>query len=65
MEKGTKVTVETAARELNVSAATLRSWMKHNYVQIGIADKKDGNEKYCYIIYRKLLDEQKERWGIK
>jgi predicted site-specific integrase-resolvase len=64
MEDGTRVTIEQAAQELQVSQATVRSWMRHQYIDIGIADKKDGNKKYCYIIYRKLLNEQKERWGI-
>jgi hypothetical protein len=54
-----KVTIEQAAVELNVSQATLRSWMRHSYINIGIADKKDGSSRWCYTIYRKLLDDYK------
>lgn len=55
-----KVPLQQAAAELCVSQATLRSWMRHRVINIGNADKKDGNIKCSYTIYRHLLDRYKE-----
>ena len=55
------VTVRDAAKELGIDPGTLRSWMKHNVVNIGIADKKDGSERWSFTIYRSWLDKFKER----
>lgn len=56
-----KVTVKDAAKELGIDPGTLRSWMKHNVVNIGIADRKDGSERWSFTIYRSWLDKFKER----
>lgn len=59
-----KVTVKQAALELNVDQATIRSWMRHNYIRIGIADLKDGKSRWSYVIYRKWLDEFKRSINV-
>lgn len=59
-----KVTVKQAALELNVDQATIRSWMRHNYIKIGIADLKDGKTRWSYTIYRKWLDEFKRSINV-
>ena len=51
------VTVKQAALELGVDQATLRSWMRHNAIKIGIADRKEGKQKWNYTIYRTWLNE--------
>ena len=51
------VTVKQAAQELGIDQATLRSWMKHDVIHIGIADRKEGKQKWSYTIYRKWLNE--------
>ena len=51
------VTVKQAALELGVDQATLRSWMRHNAIKIGIADRKEGKQKWNYTIYRSWLNE--------
>jgi hypothetical protein len=56
-----KVTVRDAAKELGIDPGTLRSWMKHKVIDIGIADKKDGSERWSFTIYRSWLDNFKER----
>jgi transposase-like protein len=56
-----KVTVRDAAKELGIDPGTLRSWMKHNVIKIGIADRKDGKERWSFTIYRSWLDKFKER----
>ncbi len=55
------VSTKQAALELGVSVATVRSWIKHQYINIGIYDKKDGREKAGYYIYRHMLDAEKKR----
>jgi len=59
-----RVSVQQAALELNVDQATIRSWMRHNYIKIGIADLKDGKTRWSYVIYRKWLDEFKRSINV-
>ena len=59
-----RVSVEQAALELNVDKATIRSWMRHGYIHIGIADCKDGKKRWSYTIYRKWLDEFKRSINV-
>lgn len=51
------VTVKQAALELGVDQATLRSWMRHDAIKIGIADRKEGKQKWNYTIYRSWLND--------
>ena len=63
METGRPVEGPTrqAARELGVSLPTLRSWMKHGHVHIGIYDKKDGKKRADIHVFRHMLDAEKRR----
>lgn len=54
------LTPEEAAQEIGVSADTLRSWMRHGLIHIGVADRKDGNGKFNYTIWRAHLDRFKQ-----
>lgn len=57
LKKMETLTPEEVAPMLGVSADTLRSWMRHGLIHIGIADKKDGSEgKYNYTIWRPHLE---------
>ena len=57
IKKMETLTPEEVAPMLGVSADTLRSWMRHGLIHIGIADKKDGSaEKYNYTIWRPHLE---------
>jgi len=58
------VTVKQAALELGVDQATVRSWMRHNYIKIGIANLKDGKTRWNYTIYRKWLEEFKRSVNV-
>ena len=58
------VTVKQAALELGVDQATIRSWMRHNYIKIGIANLKEGKTRWNYTIYRKWLDEFKRSVNV-
>lgn len=58
------VTVEQAARELEMTQMTLRYLMLHGMLPIGDAWKKEGRQRGCYRVNRKLLDEEKARRGI-
>lgn len=62
-EAGRPIEVPTrqAARELGVSLPTLRSWMKHGHVNIGIYDKKDGKKRADIHVFRHMLDAEKRR----
>lgn len=60
VKKPEEVSTQQAALELGVSVATLRSWMKHKHVNIGIYDKKDGKSKADIHIYRNQLDAEKK-----
>ena len=59
-----KVKLEDAAKELGVSLATLRSWLKHRVIPIGIADIQDGKQKWKYVVYREWLDKYKENMNV-
>ena len=59
-----KVKLEDAAKELGVSLSTLRSWLRHKVIPIGIADKQDGSLKWKYIVYRQWLDKYKENMNV-
>lgn len=51
------LTPEEVAPLLGVSADTLRSWLRHGLIHIGIADKKDASGgKYNYTIWRPHLE---------
>lgn len=52
-----KVTIEEACKRMNVTPATLRSWIRHKVVPFGIADKKEGATKYSYTIFRKEFED--------
>lgn len=57
LSKMETLTPEEVAPMLGVSADTLRSWMRHGLIHIGIADKKDGSDsKYNYTIWRPHLE---------
>lgn len=50
-------TPEEVAPIFGVSTDTLRSWMKHGKLNIGVADKKDTSEcKYNFTIFRPHLE---------
>ena len=55
------VSTKQAALELGVSTATLRSWMKHKHINIGIYNKKDGCARAGCHIYRSMLDAEKKK----
>lgn len=54
------LTSEQAASEIGVSAETLRSWMRHRLIHIGIADKKEDADKWNYTIWRVHLERFKQ-----
>ena len=57
LKKIETLTPDEVAPMLGVSADTLRSWMRHGLIHIGIADKKDGSDsKYNYTIWRPHLE---------
>ena len=57
LKKMETLTPDEVAPMLGVSADTLRSWMRHGLIHIGIADKKDGSDsKYNYTIWRPHLE---------
>lgn len=56
-----EVPTRQAAQELGVSLPTLRSWMKHGHIHIGIYDKKDGKKRADIHVYRHMLDAEKRR----
>lgn len=57
LKKMETLTPDEVASMLGVSADTLRSWMRHGLIHIGIADKKDGSDcKYNYTIWRPHLE---------
>ncbi len=59
-----KVKLEDAAKELGVSLPTLRSWLRHKVIPIGIADIQDGKSKWQYVVYRPWLDEFKRSINV-
>lgn len=52
LEKIETLTPNDVAPLLGVTPDTLRSWMRHGLIHIGIADKKDRSEGKCnYTIF--------------
>ena len=58
------VTVKDAAKELKMSALTLRCLMQTGALNIGFTVKRPGCKRAHYKIYRHLLDAEKRRLGI-
>ena len=56
-----KVKVETAAKELNLTAPCLRELLIRGIIPIGYAYRKDGAKRRKFVIYRGLLDEYKAK----
>lgn len=54
---GEKISIKDASEIIGVPPITLRSWIRHKVVPFGIADKKDGAEKFHYIIFRKEFED--------
>lgn len=50
-----------AAAELNMTADSVRYLMREGKLPIGYAIRKEGSQRSNYIIYRGLLDAEKER----
>lgn len=59
-----RVSVKDAASEMKMSPLTLRYLMASGQLQIGFYSKKPYAKRGSYIIFRKLLDAEKERLGI-
>lgn len=59
-----RVSVKDAASEMKMSPLTLRYLMASGQLRIGFYSKKPYAKRGNYIIFRKLLDEEKERLGI-
>ena len=55
-----RVTVRQASEELNIDVETVRYMMQKERLPIGYAIKRDGKERYNYVIYRGMLDKYKE-----
>ncbi len=58
------VTVQQAAKELQMTPLTLRYLMQCGKLQIGEAWTKPGAKRGYYRVYRKLLDEEKQKRGL-
>lgn len=58
------VPVKQAAKELHMDVLTVRHLMQAGLLDIGFYSKRPGCKRGHYIVYRKLLDEEKERLGI-
>lgn len=56
-----RVTVKEAATELNMSPDSVRYLMREGKIDLGHAMLKKGSERWYYIIFRGLLDQEKER----
>ena len=59
-----RVSIKTAASELGMSVITLRGLMKQGKLDIGYALKKEGSKRWSFFVWRKPLDELKEKLGI-
>lgn len=59
-----RVSVRDAAQELQMDVLTLRHLMQTGCLKIGYYSKRPGCKRGSYIIYRRLLDIEKERLGI-
>jgi len=56
-----KVTVTQASKELEMTPLTLRVLMASGKLNIGFYTKKPDAKRGHYVIYRRLLDIEKER----
>lgn len=64
--KDGRVLPEQAAKELKMDANSFRHALRNGDfpITIGMAFKREGNSNYTYYVYRKPLDELKEKWGL-
>lgn len=53
-----RVTVEQAAKELGLAAATVRMWIETGQLPIGRYIRRKGAKRGTYLIYRDLLDRE-------
>lgn len=58
------VSIREAAKELHMDVLTVRHLMQAGLLEIGFYNKRPGCKRGHYIVYRKLLDIEKERLGI-
>ena len=56
-----RVTVNQASKELGMTPLTLRILMSSGKLKIGFYTKKPDAKRGHYVIYRRLLDIEKER----
>jgi len=56
-----RVSVKDASRELGMTPLTLRTLMRLGRINIGFFTKKPDAKRGHYVIYRRLLDIEKER----
>lgn len=56
-----RVSVKTAAIELNMSQDCIRYLMREGKIDLGHAVLQKGGKRWYYIIFRGLLDKEKER----
>lgn len=59
-----RVTVNRASKELGMTPLTLRTLMRLGRINVGFFTKKTDAKRGHYVIYRRLLDIEKERLGI-
>lgn len=59
-----RVTVKQASEELGMTPLTLRTLMRLGRINIGFFTKKPDAKRGHYVIYRRLLEIEKERLGI-
>lgn len=59
-----RVTVNQASKELGMTPLTLRLLMSSGKLNIGFYTKRPDAKRGHYVIYRRLLDLEKERLGI-
>ena len=59
-----RVTVNQASKELGMTPLTLRTLMASGKLNIGFYTKKPDAKRGHYVIYRRLLELEKERLGI-
>ena len=59
-----RVTVNQASKELGMTPLTLRTLIVSGKLNIGFYTRKPDAKRGHYVIYRRLLDIEKERLGI-
>jgi hypothetical protein len=62
--KPDRVSISTAAKELHMSPQTVRILMASGQLPIGDCARRKGCRRMGYYVYRKLLDQEKEKRGI-